>query len=142
MPELSVQPAARTQGYWGQVLTTAGAAGTETVHLGIASERGLTVRQFTLTPVAALAVSGSAYYTFKPFLITFPGGVANKRYLGTPRGTNVLGLTANVPLRIHDEEFLNEKLPIGTQVGVDIVTTGSPAAKRLYMQAGYLNHGR
>lgn len=136
------EPAFQTQGYWTNPHTTAGVAGTERVHLGIANERGLTIRQFTVVPVAALARSGSAYYTFKPFIVTVKDGTPSLRYFGTSRGTNTYTLLADVPLRIHDEEFLNEKLPVGALVGVDIVTTSTPTSARLYFQAGFINHGR
>jgi hypothetical protein len=139
-----VETPAKTQGYWGTLHTTATSPSTPParVYLGVVDERGLTLRRFTAVPHTSLAASLTAYNTFRPFVSTVKNGVATVRYLGSGRGPNTYGLNADVPLRLHDEEYFNEKLPVGAVVGIDIVTTGSPASVRIHLQAGVIHHGR
>lgn len=126
---------AQTRIEWGATPALAVSAGSMVIYLGVAEEAGLTVRQFTVTSGTALAVSAANYHTFKPFITKMVNGAGTVRYLGTARATNALGITANKPLRIHEEEFLNETIPQGAMLGVEIVTAGTPAPIRALLQA-------
>jgi hypothetical protein len=105
------------------------------LNLGVAQEAGLTVRRFNIVASSSIGLSAAAYHTFKPFLTTIRDGAALTRYLGTSRATNAYQIAVDLPFRLHDEQTLNERLSKGTIVGVEITTTGTPAAARALIQA-------
>lgn len=124
---------------WSQGLSTPTSAGTTRHYLGVAEEAGLTVRRFRGVATTAITLNTSNYYTFKPFVSTFKDGTATIRYLGTRRATNALSLLAGHPVRLHDEEQLNERIPQGATIGVEIVTTGTPSAVQLSLMVALTN---
>ena len=141
-PLLSAPRPERTQGFWAQAATLAAVAGTVRFYMGIADERGLTLRRLhVINRDATLAVSTTAYHTFRPFISTVKDGVATVRYLGASRGTNTYALGKDLPLRVHDEEQFNERLPVGAVIGIDVVTTSTPTAKVVMLQASYFYSG-
>ena len=131
-----------TQGYFSVLHTTPASAQTVRVYLGVVNERGLVLRRFTAVPHTSLVANAAAFNTFRPFLSTVKDGTATVRYLGAGRATAGYSLLINIPFRLHAEENFNEDLPVGALVGLDIVTTGTPDATRLLIQAGYIRTRR
>ena len=123
-------------------VTLAAVAGTVHYRLGVADWHGLVAFRFHALPQAALALSPTAFHTFRPFISTVKNGAASVRYLGAGRSTAFTSLLIDAPLRLHAEENFNEDLPVGALVGLDIVTTGTPDATRLLIQAGYIRTRR
>lgn len=123
----------RDQTYWG-TNATLGDAQTR-FYLGLAEEAGLTLRRIVFVPVAALAVDGTNYLTFKPFVSTVKDGTATVRYLDTTIATSTYALTADSPRRVHAKEVLNERLPKGALVGVDVAETGAVSSQYGTFQA-------
>lgn len=135
-----VRPA-KTQGYW----SLDGALSTRRFYLGMAEERGLTLRRIVLVNASAtlaLDSTGAAIYSFRPFVSTVKDGTETLRYLGPGRATSAYSLVQGVVFRLHDDEVLNEKMPVGMTCGVDVTKTGAPAAVNALFQAYYAITGR
>lgn len=116
-------------------IALATSAGTIHYRLGVADWPGLVAVRFHALPVGALAQSGSAYHTFRPFMSKVVNGAESIRYLGTGKGTNAYGLVLGVPFRLTEEPRLNERIPEGAVLGVSVVTTSTPTAVSVAFQA-------
>ena len=139
-PEWSAFPYQSTI-LWSQQVASPLAVGTTVIHLGMADEAGLIVRQFKVIANPGLPKSATLYIVFKPFVVTVKSGVATTRYYDTTRGTNVHQLTTGVPYRLHTKEILNDRLPQGASIGVEIQAVGPPAepSVRLSLMAGLIH---
>ena len=125
-----------TQQVWSLSITWGGTA--TRFYLGIAPEAGLTLRQLHALAPTALAKDGTNFLTFKPFVMTHKDSVASVRYLDTSRTTSAVGVVADIPFRLHDKELLNERLPKGAVVGVDITEGGAVADQTVTLQASLI----
>jgi hypothetical protein len=118
---------------------------TDRYYLGRADEAGLVLRVVRGVVSTTVPLSALNYYTFRPFVTTSEDTTATVRYLGTGRATNTYKMNADISLRIHDEEYLNQALVKGTLVGVEITTTsaalGSPPSVKVTFQASLVRHG-
>lgn len=111
---------------WGIHLTSPATAATRRYYLG-RSRGGLFVLRDILLFSEAVARSATTYHTFRPFVVYPDGSIL---YVGTGRATNVNNISADVGFRVHDEESLDYHLVPGMAVGVEVVTTSTPAGVR------------
>lgn len=116
-------------------VTLAASAGTVHYRLGVADWPKMVAVRFHALPQAALALSPTAFHTFRPFISQVVNGVESIRYLGTARATSGLGLAVGVPFRLTEEQRLNERVADGAVIGVSVVTTGTPTATAVTLQA-------
>lgn len=127
----ALQSQGYTQRSWSTNMETVPLAGTYRYYLGVCDDPGLVVRRFNAVSDATVAASGTNYFTFKPFLND--GGTV--KYLGTAQSTATLAITTDRTFRLHSEENLEEPVPQGASLGVEVVVTGTPSGGRLLLQA-------
>lgn len=113
-----------------KVLSASAATNTAgfTVILGYLQRGGVVLSEFYVMSRSALTPDGTNYYTFKPFVSRVVNETGSVVYIGTPRTTASLALTANTPFRVHEERRLNARPGGAIVVGVEVGVTGTPAS--------------
>lgn len=122
-------------------LPTAG-AGAQKFHMGFASEGGLLLKSVWIVTNTDVTASGSNYQTCKPYILTRNrDGTTTVRFLGTV-ATQTQTIKAGVPTRLTDKENVNERLPRGAVVGVEITGFGGSASNdNVVLQANLVKIG-
>jgi hypothetical protein len=111
---------------WAIHLASPATAATRRYYLG-RTRGGLFVLRNILLFSEAVAVSAVAFHTFRPFVLHPGQGV---HYIATPRATSTYAIAADDGFRIHDEESLDYHMTRGMALGVEVVTTSTPASVR------------
>jgi len=106
-------------------------AATYQFYTGIVNAPGMRWRSISMITQTALAVHATNYISFQPIL-AYEGVI---KRIGTKRVTNVKGILANTPFRLHDEKDLGRVVPVGSAVGFEAVVTGAPSLTRPFFQA-------